>query len=103
MKPPQQLCDSFRHVLEIHYGGKTKECEVANVDDVLAIAAEAGATLRRLDTRSYSETPVPIGAPFDIYSRSCVCACSAVLADSVVGALKPPSDLPVDASVVDRT
>ena len=54
------------------------------------IATEAGATFRRLDSRSYGDdvaAPVRVGAaagPFDIYSRSCVCAGSAALADEIV-------------------
>ncbi len=39
-----QLCDSLRHVLETRYGGETMECEVATVDDVMAIATKVGVT-----------------------------------------------------------
>ena len=39
-----QLCDSFRNVLETHHGGETMECEVATVDEVIAIATGACVT-----------------------------------------------------------
>jgi len=70
------------------------------------IATEAGATFRRLDGRGYGDDPartpeqaaaeVTAGGaggmrPFDVYSMSCVCACSPVLADEVAEALRTPA------------
>ena len=64
------------------------------------VAAEAGASLRRLDGRNYPAPPEAASAagaggrgadaPFDIYARSCVCAGSAPLADELVRVLRGP-------------
>lgn len=54
----------------------------------VVVAEEAGVTFRRLDSRSYSSNVVDGGA-FDIYSKSCVCASTAALADEIVRVLRP--------------
>ena len=49
----------------------------------LVVAEEAGVTFRRLDRRSYAPAASADGS-FDIYSKSCVCAGTAALADDIV-------------------
>jgi fructose-1,6-bisphosphatase/inositol monophosphatase family enzyme len=51
------------------------------------VAEEAGVVFRRLDGRSYG-SHVDAGETFDIYSKSCVCAGTAALADEIVRVLK---------------
>lgn len=68
-------------------GGKPWDYAAAYV-----IAKEAGALFSRLDNRSYGDVSSSGSSagttPFDIYSRSCVCAGSSQLTKELLGALQ---------------